>query len=109
MIKFFFFIVVYALSMAGANLLMKVASQMEGPRWWIYFGLANLAGFGMVLVLPFALKLANPNLVYALTIGVGFTLLQLSACFFFREALSPWQWGGIGLITLGIIFLQIRG
>ena len=109
MIKFVCLIVVYAISMAGTNILMKFTSQMEGPRWWIYFGLANLVGGGMVIVLPFALKLANPNLVYALTIGSGFTLLQLCACFIFRESLSPWQWGGIGLVTLGLVFLQIRG
>ncbi len=106
--KFYSLILIYALSMTSANIFLKFASQAQGLRWWIFFALANVTGFASVIALPFALKLSNPNLVYALAIGGGFTFLQLASCLLFREALSSWQWGGIALITLGIVLLQIR-
>ena len=105
---FYLLVFIYAVAMAGANILLKFASQSTGLQWWIYFALANATGFSCVVVLPFALKLGNPNLVYALAIGGGFTLVQISSCLLFREPLSQCQWSGVALVALGLILLQIK-
>lgn len=99
----------YSAAMAGTNLLLKAAALHTGWRWWALFAAANAVGFTCVVVMPFALRLAPSNLVYALCIGGGFCLLQLAAWLLFREALSPWQWTGVACVALGIVLLQWRG
>jgi len=106
--KLLLYTLIYALCMAGANLLLKFASQTQGLRWWIFFALANATGFGCVVILPYALKLAPSNIVYALAVGSGFCLLQISAALFFREPLSLWQWIGVVGMAVSLILLQIR-
>lgn len=98
----------YAVGMAGANILLRYTSQAQGWPWWLWFAAANITGFVCVVVLPHALRLAPSNIVYALTIGIGFCLLQLTAWALFRENLSPWQWAGVLFVALGIILLQIK-
>lgn len=101
-------IAAYALGMAGANLLLRFTSRAEGLSWWLWFAAANATGFVCVAVLPHALKLAPSNIVYALSIGIGFCLLQITAWLLFRENLTAWQWGGVGLIALGVVLLQLK-
>jgi len=98
----------YAVAMAGSSVLLRMASQSHGLHWWAYFGAANCVGFSCVVSLPYALKLAPSNLVFALTTGCGFCLLQLALWFFFREPITGWQWAGLAFIFLGILFLQIK-
>lgn len=98
----------YALCMTMNNLFFKWAAMADGWRYWPWFIAGNLAGFLGCVVMPFALKLGPSNMVYALSIGGGFCLLQLSALWIFREPLSPWQWAGVGLIAAGIFLLQFK-
>ncbi|MDX6766893.1 MAG: hypothetical protein SFU85_08890 [Candidatus Methylacidiphilales bacterium] len=98
----------YAAGMAGANLLLRYTSMAHGWAWWAWFAAANATGFICVVVMPHALKLGSSNVVYALALGGGFCLLQLSAWWLFREPLSAWQWAGVGFVALGLVFLQIK-
>jgi multidrug transporter EmrE-like cation transporter len=102
-------VIAYALGMAGTNLLLKLAAEASGTRWWLWFVLANTVGFTCVVVMPFALKLAPSNIVYALCIGLGFTLLQIIAWVIFREPLSAAQWAGVACVAAGLVLLQMKG
>jgi len=99
-------ILAYALGMAGANLCLKMNAGSTGWQAWAWFIAANATGFTCVVVLPFALKLAPSNLVYAWAIGLGFLLLQLGAWLVFREPLSPVQWSGVVLFGVATVLLQ---
>jgi multidrug transporter EmrE-like cation transporter len=99
----------YACSMAGANICLNYAALAQSRAgWWTWFIAANAVGFLCVVSLPHALKLAPPNIVYALAIGGGYLLLQIAAFLLFREPLSAWQWAGIALIGVGTLFLQLK-
>jgi len=104
--KLYVLITSYAIGMALANLCLKWASQNTGMKYFVWFAGANLAGFTTVIILPYALKLAPSNVVYAMSIGGGFCLLQLTTFWIFREPLSQIQWVGVFLIMIGIILLQ---
>lgn len=106
--KLAFLVTAYALGMAGSNLLLKMASAASGAMWWIWFAAANAVGFSCVVIMPFALKLAPAPLVYALSIGLGFTALQIAAWVVFREALGPAQWAGVACVGLGLVLLQCK-
>jgi drug/metabolite transporter (DMT)-like permease len=44
------------------------------------------------------------------TVGAGFyTLMALSAWLVYGETLSPLQWAGIGLVTLGVVCISLGG
>jgi drug/metabolite transporter (DMT)-like permease len=44
------------------------------------------------------------------TVGAGFyTLMALSAWFVYGETLSPVQWAGIALVTLGVVCISLGG
>lgn len=96
----------YALAMAGSNLLLKVVANSTGWRWWLWFAAANAVGFSCVVVMPVALRLGPAPLVYAVAIGLGFTALQVGAWLIFREPLSVVQWAGVGCVAAGLVMLQ---
>jgi multidrug transporter EmrE-like cation transporter len=103
-----FLIAAYACSMAGANLCLKYAAMAHGTAAWAWFAAANVVGFLCVASLPFALKLAPANVVYALAIGLGYLVLQVAGFLLFREPLSTWQWTGITLVGMGTFLLQLK-
>jgi multidrug transporter EmrE-like cation transporter len=105
---FALYVTAYALGMAGANLLLKLVALHSGWQAWLLFLAANISGFICVVVMPFALKLAPANVVYAWALGIGFCLLQIVAAFWFKEPLNPWQWSGIACVGIGIILMQVR-
>jgi drug/metabolite transporter (DMT)-like permease len=48
--------------------------------------------------------------VAAATVGAGFyTLMALSAWLIYGETLSPLQWTGIALVTLGVVCISLGG
>ncbi len=104
--KLFALIAGYATAMAFANLCLKWCSLNQGWKWWAWFAAANLSGFLCVVLLPFALKLAPSQIVYAFAIGSGFCLLQLTAHLVFKEPMSHIQWAGVVLVASGIFLLQ---
>ncbi len=106
-LKFFFLVIGYAISMAGSNLLFKVASGKEGMAWWIWFLAGNVAGFGCPVLITYALREQTPHLVYAFTLGAGFVLVQLAGWWFFRSPITGMQMGGLVLTALGLVMLQL--
>ena len=42
-VKFFFLVLGYAVSMAGSNLLFKMAATKAGSEWWLWFVAGNVA------------------------------------------------------------------
>lgn len=97
----------YAISMAGSNLLFKVASEKEGTAWWLWFLAGNVAGFGCPVLITYALREQTPHLVYAFTLGAGFVLVQLAGWWFFRSPITGMQMGGLVLTALGLVMLQL--
>ena len=106
-LKFVFLVVGYAVSMAGSNLLFKVASEKEGTAWWLWFLAGNVAGFGCPVLITWALREQSPHLVYAFTLGAGFVLVQLAGWWFFRSPISGMQVGGLVLTAAGLVMLQL--
>ena len=100
----------FVVSQTAAALFFKAGAgaDLYSLRWWLWFAAGNAAGFGCPVALSFALRgaNANANIVYALSYGGGFCLIQLATWYFFREPLSAWQWSGIGLIFAGILLLR---
>src|SRR5277367_927373 len=74
---------------------------------WIYASVA-LQVFGYVL---WMLVVSREKLgVATATVGAGFyTLMALSAWLIYGETLSPLQWTGIALVTLGVVCISLGG
>ena len=106
-VKFFFLVLGYAASMAGSNLLFKMAASKSGTEWWLWFLAGNVAGFGCPMLITYALREESPQLVYAFTLGSGFVLLQLAAWWWFKAPVTAMQLGGLALTAVGLVMLQL--
>jgi multidrug transporter EmrE-like cation transporter len=106
-VKFFFLVLGYAASMAGSNLLFKMAASKSGTEWWLWFLAGNVAGFGCPVLITYALREESPQLVYAFTLGSGFVLLQLAAWWWFKAPVTAMQLGGLALTGVGLVMLQL--
>lgn len=105
--KFALLVFGYAISMAGSNLLFKVASEKAGTQWWLWFLAGNVVGFGCPVLITYALREQSPHLVYAFTLGAGFVLVQLAGWFFFHAPVTAMQVGGLVLTAAGLVMLQL--
>lgn len=105
--KFAFLVLGYAISMAGSNLLFKVASEKAGTQWWLWFLAGNIVGFGCPVLITYALREQSPHLVYAFTLGAGFVLVQLAGWFLFHAPVTAMQVGGLVLTAVGLVMLQL--
>lgn len=105
--KFAFLVFGYALSMAGSNLLFKVASDKAGPAWWLWFLAGNVVGFGCPVLITYALREQSPHLVYAFTLGAGFVMVQVAGWFFFHAPMTAMQIAGLALTAAGLVMLQL--
>jgi len=106
-LKFAFLVFGYAVSMAGSNLIFKVASEKTGTEWWLWFLLGNVVGFGCPVLITYALREQSPHLVYAFTLGAGFVLVQVAGWFFFHAPITAMQVGGLALTAMGLVMLQL--
>ncbi len=98
----------YIVAFAFGNLCFKKAGDRSG-FWWIwFFTLGNTICFLSTFFETWALAGRNPNVIFAACLGGGFCALQLVSFLVFKTPLSTFQWAGIGLISLGIILLQIK-
>ena len=74
--------------------------------WWQLVG--NIAGFLSVIAFTLLLRMISLHVAFAVTAGFGFALVEvLGARFFFHEAITPWQWFGVALITSGIFIVSL--
>jgi multidrug transporter EmrE-like cation transporter len=101
-------VVGFMIASAWSSVQFKFAAEYSGRTAVWYFILGNVIGAVGPVALTFALKRANPNIVYALCFGGAFTLLQVVSWRLFRQPLSVFQWIGIGCVAVGIFLLQIR-
>ena len=99
-------VLAYILSMTASNLLLKIGADSSGSRAFGWYVAGNIAGFFCPLTIMFALRHGPPHLIYAWAIAGGFCVLQLALFLTFRTAINPWQCTGLGLIALGLFFLQ---
>ena len=74
---------------------------------WIYASITlQILSYVMWMVIVSREKLG----VATATVGAGFyTLMALSAWFVYGETLSPVQWAGIALVTLGVVCISLGG
>jgi len=107
LLKLAFLVFGYAVSMAGSNLIFKVASEKSGTDWWFWFLLGNVVGFGCPVLITYALREQSPHLVYAFTLGAGFVLVQVAGWFFFHAPITAMQVGGLALTAVGLVMLQL--
>jgi multidrug transporter EmrE-like cation transporter len=101
-------VVGFMITSAWSSVQFKFAAEHSGRTAIWYFILGNIIAAVGPVALTFALKRANPNIVYALCFGGAFTLLQVVSWRVFRQPLSAFQWIGIGCVAAGIFLLQIR-
>jgi multidrug transporter EmrE-like cation transporter len=100
------------------NLLSILFSQVSfkwsamSPDWkgllrWQIIG--NILGFISVLTLTALLKFIPLHEANAITVGIGFILVQvIGAQLIFHEPVSRSGWMGAGLITAGILLISVR-
>lgn len=69
---------------------------------WIALGIALLIGFFASYLT--ALSWADLTFVLPAT-AFGYVIVALFARFWLHEAISPWRWAGIVLITIGVGFV----
>jgi multidrug transporter EmrE-like cation transporter len=100
------FVVVFMVSNAWSAMLFKFAADASGKKALWYYVIGNLIAALGPLALTFALKRANPNLIYAVCYGTGFAAIQITASRLFHQPLSTFQWAGIASVGLGICLLQ---
>jgi drug/metabolite transporter (DMT)-like permease len=74
---------------------------------WIYTSITlQILSYVMWMVIVSREKLG----VATATVGAGFyTLMALSAWFVYGETLSPVQWIGIALVTVGVVCISLGG
>jgi len=74
-------------------------------RWQV---VGNIAGFISVLSLTALLKFISLHHANAITVGLGFVLVQvIGARLIFHEPVSRVGWTGAGLITAGIVLISL--
>jgi drug/metabolite transporter (DMT)-like permease len=74
---------------------------------WIYASVTlQILSYVMWMLIVSREKLG----VATATVGAGFyTLMALSAWLIYGETLSPLQWTGIALVTLGVVCIRLGG
>lgn len=74
-------------------------------RWQV---VGNIAGFISVLSLTALLKFISLHHANAITVGLGFVLVQvIGARLIFHESVSRLGWAGAGLIAAGIVLISV--
>jgi drug/metabolite transporter (DMT)-like permease len=89
----------------GTNLPRFIGGAALSP--WIHASITlQILSYVMWMLIVSREKLG----VATATVGAGFyTLMALSAWLVYGETLSPVQWTGIALVTLGVIFISLGG
>jgi drug/metabolite transporter (DMT)-like permease len=87
------------------NLPRFIGGAAHSP--WIYASIAlQVLSYVMWMIIVSREKLG----VATATVGAGFyTLMALSAWLVYGETLSPVQWAGIALVTLGVTCISLGG
>ena len=87
------------------NLPRFICSAVFSP--WIYASITlQILSYVMWMIIVSREKLG----VATATVGAGFyTLMALSAWLVYGETLSPVQWAGIALVTLGVVCISLGG
>jgi drug/metabolite transporter (DMT)-like permease len=99
----------------GLQNLVSPASFTSLPRFigsaavspWIYASITlQILSYVMWMIIISREKLG----VATATVGAGFyTLMAVSAWLVYGETLSPVQWAGIALVTLGVVCISLGG
>jgi drug/metabolite transporter (DMT)-like permease len=118
-----FLIVAFTVNSVISQLILRRALQDLGsptsliglPRFlgsaalslWVYASVAlQILSYVMWMLIVSREKLG----VATATVGAGFyTLMALSAWLVYGETLSPIQWTGIALVTLGVVCISLGG
>jgi drug/metabolite transporter (DMT)-like permease len=94
-----------AIPASFANLPRFIGGAALSP--WIYASITlQIMSYAMWMLIVSREKLG----VATATVGAGFyTLMALSAWIVYGETLSPVQWAGIALVTVGVICISLGG
>jgi drug/metabolite transporter (DMT)-like permease len=78
-----------------------------GPAQWLWLGLSGAVGLALGDLFLFqGFKLVGPRLTM-LMMSLSPILTALLAWAFLKETLTPWQWLGIGITLLGIVWVVL--
>ncbi|HDN80944.1 MAG: hypothetical protein DRI61_05445 [Chloroflexi bacterium] len=90
-----------------SNIGLKLSAASANWRGFLAWqAVGNLTGFMGVLAFTLLLKLIPLHLAYGITAGFGFVLVQVVAArLFFHERITPVQWAGVALVSLGILLI----
>ena len=89
-----------------AGLLFKWGSTSDS-RWYWGFFVGHLFGVSSMWFLMLLYKTMNPNVALGICFGGMFLLSQVAIALVFRSGISPVQYVGIAVITVGIILLAV--
>jgi len=103
-----FLIILNILGFVGANLCFKKAALFSSAstQAWIWFALGNLIGFLGPVSITLALKQGSASGIFAISVGLGFLVLQLSLWAFHQEPMSAIQWFGASFIVIGLVLIN---
>lgn len=92
----------------AATLALRATARPESPLWtWVVVVVGYVCSFA---ALQQALQRGLPVAVaYALWAAVGVTAVTVLAWLVFHETLQPVQVGGIVLVVLGVVLLELGG
>jgi multidrug transporter EmrE-like cation transporter len=102
-------IAAYVFCAVVANVGFKKSAMSGGWQGFLQWQVVgNLAGFLSVLALTMLLRYLPLHTAYAVTLGLAFVAVEVGAAWFlFREAVTPIQWLGSGLIGAGIVVVSL--
>lgn len=95
----------------GVNILAERAPGLAGMQWLLAAILSPSiiaavaiqgVGFMVWVVVVSRVKL---GVAFAISGAFFYLLIALASWYFYGEKLNPWQWGGLALISTGVILM----
>ncbi|HIY24348.1 MAG TPA: QacE family quaternary ammonium compound efflux SMR transporter [Candidatus Brachybacterium merdigallinarum] len=95
------------LAEVGATLSLRMASTGGDRRWYVPLVAGYVLAFTLI---SGALSLGMPlGVAYGVWVAVGIVLTAVLSRILFREPLTPLMLGGMGLIVVGVLLVELGG
>lgn len=112
-----FFIALYLFCSVGGLTLVKIGSEhnsfLLNPSYFsLELSFTTLIGLILYIVsfLLWIVIIGRYNLSYIqpLTTGLSYILILAASLFILHETITPFQWGGLAFILVGVILMNIN-
>lgn len=111
-----FFIALYLLCSVGGLTLVKVGAANNSfalNQSFFNLQLSYFTLIGLILyILSFLMWIVivgrfNLSYIQPLTTGLSYILILAASIFILKEVITPFQWGGLAFILVGVILMNI--